>query len=218
MAVVYKITRDDGLEYIGITIRLKDRIRDHEKSLRFSVNKISSVEILYEGEYSECENLEEFFIEKYNTYQAGLNCTRRGKGRSECDRFNTKGFVFSEESRKKMSISAKNRTDRKRGYKHSLEVRLHWSKLRKGRVFCKKKLDDAVVCEAYRAFLLTKECIARYCKKTQIDMVTSESLDGLVGRGGRPLTRRNIFCREYAFQTGGVTHAGIDVCLKRHGL
>lgn len=155
MAVVYKLTRDDGLEYIGITIRLKDRVRDHEKSPRFSVNKLERVEVLYEGEYEECSRLEEVFIEKYNTYHTGLNCTRRGKGISECDKFNTKGFVYSSESRRKMSESAKRRTDRLRGFHHSTETREHWSNVRRGICFGKKKLDDAAVCEAYSNFLLT---------------------------------------------------------------
>ena len=124
MAVIYKLTREDGLEYIGITNRLNGRLNNHKKSLRFSESRLVNHEILFEGPYDECERLEEMFIEKYNTFESGLNCTRRGKGRSECDGFNTLGFKFSEESRKKMSASAKARGPTNVGMKLDIAISL----------------------------------------------------------------------------------------------
>ena len=133
MAYVYKITREDGLEYIGITNRLKKRLNEHKNSKRFAALKIQTVEILFEGEYEECERLEESFIIKFNTFYNGLNMTNKGKGKSDTEKFNTLGYKFSDESRRKMSASSKLRGPRPTGYKHAQETKDNWSKLRKGK-------------------------------------------------------------------------------------
>lgn len=102
LSVVYKITRSDNLEYIGVTVNLKSRLYSHKKSVRFSIG-IKNVEILYEGEYSECLVRESQFIEYYNTYTCGLNVTPTGQGKNKECKFNTFGYKFSDESRQKMS-------------------------------------------------------------------------------------------------------------------
>lgn len=72
--VVYKITRNDDLSYIGITTSFKNRLSYHKKSDRFSIG-IKSYEILFEGPYDICDLLEEHFIELHDTYKNGLNVT-----------------------------------------------------------------------------------------------------------------------------------------------
>ncbi len=37
MAIIYKLTREDGLEYIGVTVNLVKRLNKHKHSRRFEV-------------------------------------------------------------------------------------------------------------------------------------------------------------------------------------
>ena len=62
--VIYRVTRTDGLTYIGITVDYKKRMRDHGRSARFAAG-IESHEVLFAGPYSECERLEAFFIARF---------------------------------------------------------------------------------------------------------------------------------------------------------
>lgn len=141
MAVIYKLTREDGLGYIGITTNLGKRLSSHRRSKRFSELKIQSTDILFEGTYEECDALEEKYIQEHDTFKNGLNLTNKGKGKNDTDKFNTYGYKYSEESKKKMSESAKSRTDRPTGYSHSDETKKKWSELRKGKVWGPTKLD-----------------------------------------------------------------------------
>lgn len=136
--VVYKITRTDGLEYIGITNKMKTRMYYHKKSARFSKG-ISNIQILREcTTYQEAELLEESFISLYDTYHNGLNITIDGKGKNGKEvKFNTLGHVYSEESRKKMRESSKKRFERMipgslKGRKHSNKTKKNLSDKRKG--------------------------------------------------------------------------------------
>ena len=64
---IYKITRMDDKEYIGITIRLNKRIRDHRNSDRFSIG-IKRISILRVCDtYEEAEKLEEIYIDQFDT-------------------------------------------------------------------------------------------------------------------------------------------------------
>lgn len=107
MACVYKITRNDGLEYVGITNNLKRRIQQHKRSIRFSID-IKYVETLFESDYKNCEDAEEIYITVFDTYKNGLNTTLHGKGNHyDSSKFNTLGYVYSKESREKMSKAKK---------------------------------------------------------------------------------------------------------------
>ena len=151
--VVYKITRNDDLSYIGITTSFKNRLSYHKKSDRFSIG-IKSYEILFEGPYDICDLLEEHFIELHDTYKNGLNVTFNGKGKSETHKFNTLGFKFSEESKKKMSESGKNRIKNAREgngqhvvflQKNSKETVAKMAKTKKGKPFSiKVQLEDRI--------------------------------------------------------------------------
>ena len=151
MACVYKLTRADGLEYIGITKKLKKRLWSHKRSNRFKDSPIADLVILFEGTYEECDTLEEKYIEKYGTFRHGLNMTNRGKGKNLTDRFNTLGYKFSAASRNKMSESSKRRV-RETGYKHSEDTKAAWSELRKGKAWGPIKIDPVRVVSEWNAF------------------------------------------------------------------
>jgi hypothetical protein len=152
MAFVYKLTRNDGLAYIGITENLKKRILHHKRSSRFAENSLDRVEILFEGTYEECDVLEEYFINLHDTFKNGLNLTNRGKGKNLSDKFNTYGYKFSEVSKAKMSESAKNRTDRPTGYTHSADTKQKWSELRKGKVWRPIKIEPTKLIDEWNNF------------------------------------------------------------------
>lgn len=153
MAIVYKITRIDGLEYIGITVNLKKRLRDHSKSKRFEQG-IKEYVILYEGDYSACESLEEKFIVEYDTYHNGLNVTKSGKGNHNyADKFNTLGLKPTEETKRKISESNKKAklnkiawNKGKTGYHiHSIEARASMSQKLKGSKNGRAVLSEEIV-------------------------------------------------------------------------
>lgn len=110
--VVYKLTRSDGKIYIGITEkhRFKKRINEHKVTTKFKGYGFFS-EILEENpNYDYICKKEEEYIKLYDSYFNGLNNTLSGKGQSDSvgrPKFTTKGFKFSEESKKKMSETRK---------------------------------------------------------------------------------------------------------------
>lgn len=142
---VYKITREDGLQYIGITKRLTTRINQHSKSKRFSKLKISHFSILKECDlYEEAEKLEEYYIKFYDTYKNGLNVTFNGKGKNKNCKFNTLGFVYSEKSREKMKLNhwSKTKSYDQTGRKFSETSINKMSITRKGKCWRKKKISN----------------------------------------------------------------------------
>ena len=182
MPVVYKITREDGLEYIGVTTNIRSRLSSHKKSLRFSKFGIKEYSILYESdEYEECLKQETYYIKVFNTYKSGLNVTKDGKGLNgeEC-KFNTLGYVFSEDSRKKMSISRKKffaNTTRRWKRTYTTEERELMSTNAKGKITGPVKLtkkDTIILKDRYAALpIIPIEYIIDHVKISQIPLVTS---------------------------------------------
>lgn len=209
MPVVYKIDRADGLSYIGITNNFKKRLNQHKNSNRFRDIGISEYNILFEGEYDACEDKEREFIEQYDTYVNGLNVTPNGKGKNENCKFNTLGFKFSERSRKLMSEKSKARV-RKTGYKHSEETKAHWSATRKGKVFCKRKLNYEKLIEDWKAYAPSQELLDSIPRRTN-----SSGVEVYVN--SRPYTIESakvlLFCKHYALKTN-VTAAAVKRALK----
>jgi predicted GIY-YIG superfamily endonuclease len=110
-AYIYMITRTDGLKYIGITLHPKRRLREHLKTKRFE-SGIASMEILHENNsYEDCEKMEEYYINEYDSYKNGLNTTSHSKGKlnnAAClTKYNTLGYKYSDASKKKMSDAKK---------------------------------------------------------------------------------------------------------------
>lgn len=111
--MVYLLTRkSDQRRYVGITIddRMSNRMSQHRSSANF-VNDSFSIEVLEEStDRSYIESREGHWISEYNTFNDGLNKTAHGKGHGhDSPAFSTLDHVFSDESRKKMSDSAKAR-------------------------------------------------------------------------------------------------------------
>mgnify|MGYP003588471810 CR=1 FL=1 len=102
---VYKITRSDGLEYIGTTINPNKRLREHLKSKRFD-SGILKFEIVDQTEdYQTALKLEEDYITEFDTYKNGLNLTPNGGKLKDNGKFNTKGIKFSDETKDKMKLN-----------------------------------------------------------------------------------------------------------------
>ena len=126
-SVVYLLKRkSDSEQYVGITLkrRLKQRMGYHKRSLRFRDSGFD-IEILEESaDRSYIEAQEEYWIEKLDTYNNGLNESPSGKGCGHnSPNFTTLGYVYSDESRELMSLAAK-----KRAAKEGYEVRSERSK------------------------------------------------------------------------------------------
>lgn len=204
MTYVYKITRIDGLEYIGITNRLNARINEHSKSSRFSLG-VSKFEVLDEcSTYKEAELKEEYYIEKYNTHKHGLNLTSDGKGlNGKCD-FNTLGFKFSSDSRAKMSVSAKARGV-PCGRVVSKETREKMSKVRKGKSFylkisfeTKKQIINAYV--SRDTSFITVELLKSVVSVRNIQNVTIDNYENFKFKSGHDITYRSLFVQHWAKQ------------------
>lgn len=107
MIFVYKLTRSDGKEYIGKSANFKNRLSQHKKHKRFKNYDIIKYEILhYCLTHEEALLAEKNSIKQYDTFYNGLNSTIDGTGNNYSDKFTTKGFKFTEESKKKMSSSS----------------------------------------------------------------------------------------------------------------
>lgn len=210
MPCVYKITRQDDLEYIGITVNKKVRFKSHEKSKRFE-SGIKYIEILAEVDsYEEAEELEEFFIDKYNTYECGLNLTPKGKGLNEDCKFNTFGHKFSEESRKRMSDAAKKRIEKYGPNKPTFteETRKKLSEQRKGKIhkrnlmFTWEQIKEMRELYESQSFDIPDSIIKEVVKKRHLDLIDKESVFNLTTKNGKPVTYQILFCKAMAQKYG----------------
>lgn len=141
---IYKITRSDGKEYIGTTdsVCIKNRMCRHRTSARFLGYEFD-YEILRSSDNASVFELEGELIRQHNTlHPNGLNVSIDGKGNHLAPAFTTRGFKFSPESRRKMSMSAKKRI-RKTGWVPSDATRKRWSDQRRGRFWRSPALNEA---------------------------------------------------------------------------
>lgn len=214
-AVIYKLTRSDGLEYIGITTNLSKRVSEHKKTERFE-SGIVNVEVLLEClTYEEAEILEGNFIAKYNTYHDGLNMTPAGKGRSENCKFNTFGLKHSPETRKKMSDnhwSKKGGTSWHKGKiaPYSQNTTQKWSKTRKGKCFGTRKITPSegqaiIQSFAENSINFSSDFIDKFVKKTQKGL--GLPLEELKSSNGLPLSLKTLYCFYYSEQYGVTSSA-----------
>jgi hypothetical protein len=114
------------------------------------------VKILFSSdERSLVESREGDYVKEFDSHKNGLNLTKHGAGYGHCDhKFTTLGYKFSEESKKKMSESAKTRAaSEEPGLRRKIsadnwakaEYREKQSGKRAGKRLCPPKLSDETV-------------------------------------------------------------------------
>ena len=201
--VVYKITRSDGKLYVGTTIkdRLKNRISQHKGTKRFKDHTFT-FEILEESTSKEyIDTKEEYYINQFDTYNSGLNESINGKGNHLAPNFTTFGYKYSEESKQKMSASAKARVQRlgapNKGLKMSDDVRKHFSQIRKGKAFRNPKVDYTSL-------------------RKEFDSI-KHTLTESVAKNGRPISIERKFAY-LVHKKYGMSVNGIFNIIKRRGV
>lgn len=218
---VYKITRVDGLSYIGITVNPKKRFRSHSKSNRFSLG-IEKIEILDVCEnYEQAEDLEEEYISLFDTFKNGLNMTKNGRGRNKDGSFSTLGHIYSEKSKRKMSISAKKRGPTTIGYKHTSSSKKKMSDIRKGKSWGPRKIpieDNIKIYEEYKndKIIFENEFIKKYIKKTQRNDIDNLDFSDLRAPNGKPLNKKILYGYYYA-NIYGVSPVAIRKIIENEG-
>lgn len=201
---VYKITRMDGQEYIGITSYLKRRMAYHEKSERFNEG-IFYIEILNICDtYEQAGALEEKYIREYDTFYNGLNNTINGKGNHVSLKFTTFGYKYSEESRQKMKDShwtKKGFVNGMKGKSHSECIKESWSKKRKNICWGPRKIDVENAKEILNMFenntiQFSNDYYAKFVKKTQKEDVLNGKLnfEDMISQNGKPLKLETLYC------------------------
>lgn len=184
--IVYKITRDDGQIYIGTTYKngYKSRIWNHKNSNRFH-NHDFQIDILEENiSYRYIEEREEFYIDLYDSYNNGLNKTIDGKGNHMSPKFTTKGYKFSDKSKKKMSNAHKGCTPWNKGRTGVFdnETLKKMSEKRKGKKgFCKLNKKDVI------------KILTDFNNHIFID----DDRIGKIMKNGKPMTYDRVFCKVY---------------------
>lgn len=129
----------------------------HRISERFYDDDFN-IKILAESpDRSEIEDLEEYYIKYYDTYNNGLNNSEGGKGYGHNDpKFTTLGYKFTDEQRRKMSEAGKKRalregfdirSKRSKTAWQNEEYRKRQSEIRKNKRLRPPKLTDDQVAE-----------------------------------------------------------------------
>jgi len=192
-SVIYKIVRDDGAAYVGITNNLQRRTHAHRYSDRFKGHEFK-IEILMECDsYKEAQLLEPIFIAEHGTFVNGLNLTKHGKGYSNSSRFTTTDFKFSENSRKKMSEKS-----RARGAGTALQS---WLRAHPDIVEKMRKKHSLKTRGRPKATRLTEESIRNFYSLYSTRPSTSRQ-PGRCPRSGQLLSYERAFCFDYASAFG----------------
>lgn len=184
---IYKITSSSGKIYIGQSVNIKSRLsryRNHacpgQPKLLNSLKKYGfnnhKFEIIVKGEFNNylLDELEKHYIQLYNSFNNGLNCTTGGKGGAGCIQsaenrlkksISCKGLKRSEETKRRISIAQKTKIvsditrkrigDSKRGLKASAETKLKMSMSRKGKSINGKKVQCTITGKIWNSI---KEC------------------------------------------------------------
>ena len=215
---VYKITRTDGKEYIGITPYLSKRMRVHEKSKRFEMG-IFYIEILNVCDsYDEAGILEEKYIQEYDTFYNGLNNSINGKGNHLSKNFTTFGYKYSEKSKQKM----KNKHWTKKGFvsgmlgkKHSEDTKKKWSAKRKNKCWGVRKITLKESKKILKSFenneiTFTNDYYAKFVKKTQKEAVINNQVkfEEMISQNGKPLKLETLYAHWFS-EIYGVTPQAI---------
>lgn len=137
---IYSITSPSGRVYIGKTFNLSQRLNKYKNlhckeqpKLYRSIMKYGwnnhTTNVLVKLENTSLEHLnkeEKFYIEKYNSFSNGLNCTKGGDG--------IIGYKHSKTVVEGMSSRRKNKPSLFKGRKHTKEAKDKISKINTGRI------------------------------------------------------------------------------------
>lgn len=176
--LVYLLTRNsDSQQYVGISIRdrFKNRVSQHKISDRFKDDTFT-FEILVESKSRKSiEQLEEYFISEYDTYNNGLNQTPEGRGYGHgSTKFTTFGLTLSDETkdiiRQKSRETAKRegpkiRSQRSKDNWLDEEYRTNQIRKKRGKRMSPPKLSDEQVEEIRALWLEKKEEYTQKVKK-----------------------------------------------------
>lgn len=181
--MVYLLKRkSDLLPYVGITNldRINVRMAAHRRDIRFCGIgfDMQILEQSVDKEY--IETRESHWVELYDSYRNGLNLTVTGAGWSHKTRgnFNTIGFKYSKESRKKMSESGKTRVTPEflsRMSEQSINLwndpayRAKQEGKRKGKRLRPPKLSDETVAEIRHLYETEKDRITQIIESINIE-------------------------------------------------
>lgn len=205
--VIYKLVRDDGKVYIGTTMkrRYNNRIAQHRCHKRF-VGHTFEHEILEESADIGLLDKEDQYIDMYRSFASdgGLNLTRSGRGYPHGSKnFTTRGKVYSEDSRRKMSEKAKARVVWNKGKPgcFSDATRDKMSRTRTGRFWGRRKITASQ----------EQEIIDLYLSRPQIEGVGERS------RNGRDMSYHRAFGLKYG-PIYKVVPQNITSLLRRRGL
>jgi hypothetical protein len=193
--ILYCITRDDGQKYVGITIdyRIKNRMACHALSDRFKGHSFTYEIVLESENRKDVEDAEEKLIIELDTFHNGLNSTLGGKGYGHnSPNFSTFGYKFNDESKKKMSQSAKDRAKRegfdarsnrsKEFFAKDPSIKEKMSAAKKGKKSWSKISDDDIqkIISGYHEF--------------------NDDMIGLKSKNGRVLTKSRLYARHMSKQ------------------
>lgn len=175
---------------------------DHRRSKRFYPDDFEMTILEESDDRNKIEQLEEYYIKKYDTHRTGLNCSPSGKGHGHnSPRFTTLGYIYSEESRKRMSIKAKARAkrdhdqmaERSRQLWNDPEYRKRQEGKREGKRLRPPKLSDAQVDEIRKLFA-EMQC--------QIESDIQLINEARVKRGHSPATPEREFAKQFHVRYG----------------
>lgn len=175
---------------------------DHRRSRRFYGDDFEMTILAESENRSEIEALEEHYIAEHNTHIDGLNLSKSGKGHGHnSSKFTTLGYIYSEESRSKMSQKAKERAcrDRHKMAKRSSdlwkneEYRKSQEGKRKGRRLRPPVLSDSQVAEIRSLF---------ESQRSQLDAIVIEVNIERKKKGHFTTTVETYFANKYCRQYG----------------
>lgn len=171
---VYLLTRkSDSQQYVGITIkdRFDKRIYCHKISERFKGDDFDTKILAESTNRSKIEELEEYFIKYYDTYNNGLNDSESGKGYGHNDpKFTTLGYKFTNEQRQRMSEAGKKRALREGFETRSKRSKAAWEneeyrkkqiEIRKNKRLRPPKISDEDVVKIRERFHSMKEYLEK---------------------------------------------------------
>lgn len=224
---IYKITSPSGKIYIGQTINLKSRIKKHKRPKRAHNEKIVNSIRKYGWDQHDFQIIEElvsvdikkllneremYWIDFYDSYKNGLNCTKGGEG--------TIGHSHTTETKQKLSKSLMGKT-------LSDEAKSKLSKISKGNQCNKgRKISDETK-EKLRIIFKGKKRSEETRKKISIANTgkkcseetrkkISDKLSGKkISENTKMANMKKILCLENKKEYNSITEACLELNISR---